>query len=85
MTDIEIGNKTEVGLYIENLVKSDGLTYMQATVQWMDENSIDYSLLNRTVPRAVIDKIRDEALTQNMLRPSLTQQHKATQSLEDFM
>lgn len=83
MTDI--GNKTEVGLYIENLVAREGATYMEATLQWLDENSIDYSMLNRTVPRAIIDKIRDEAIKGNMLRPSVAEGHTPTQSLDDFM
>ncbi|AAX78569.1 late promoter transcriptional regulator [Citrobacter phage IME-CF2] len=81
----EIGNKTEVGLYIENLVASEGATYMEATLQWMDENSIDYSMLNKTVPKAIIDKISDEAIKNNLLRPSVAKDHTTTQTLDDFM
>ncbi|AGJ71457.1 late promoters transcription protein [Escherichia phage Lw1] len=81
----EIGNKTEVGLYIENLVASEGATYMEATLQWMDENSIDYSMLNKTVPKAIIDKISDEAIKNNLLRPSVAKDHATTQTLDDFM
>lgn len=81
----EIGNKTEVGLYIENLVASEGATYMEATLQWMDENSIDYSMLNKTVPKAIIDKISDEALKNNLLRPSVAKSHATTQTLDNFM
>lgn len=81
----EIGNKTEVGLYIENLVASEGATYMEATLQWMDENSIDYSMLNKTVPKAIIDKISDEAIKNNLLRPSVAKDHTTTQTLDNFM
>ncbi|MEG1902764.1 MAG: late promoter transcription accessory protein [Bacteroidales bacterium] len=81
----EIGNKTEVGLYIENLVASEGATYMEATLQWMDENSIDYSMLSKTVPKAIIDKISDEAIKNNLLRPSVAKDHATTQTLDDFM
>lgn len=81
----ELGNKTEVGLFIENLVKSDGLTYMEATLQWLDENNIDVSLIQKVVPRAIIDKISDEAIKGNMLRPSVLRDHAPQNSLEDFM
>ena len=81
----EIGNKTEVGLYIENLVASEGATYMEATLQWMDENSIYYAMLSKTVPKAIIDKISDEAIKNNLLRPSVAKDHATTQTLDDFM
>lgn len=82
---IEVGNKTEVGLFIEDLVSSEGLTYMEASLQWMEENNIEYSMLNKIIPRAIIDKIRDEAIKGNMLRPSMAKEHSAARSLEDFM
>lgn len=80
-----IGNKTEVGLYIENLVASEVATYMEATLQWMDENSIDYAMLNKTVPRAILDKISDEAIKGNMLRPSVALEHSSSTTLDGFM
>lgn len=80
-----IGNKTEVGLYIENLVASEWATYMEATLQWMDENSIDYAMLNKTVPRAILDKISDEAIKGNMLRPSVALEHSSSTTLDGFM
>lgn len=80
-----VGNKTEVGLYIENLVRSENVTYMEATLQWMDENSIEYPMLSKVVPRAIIDKISGEAIENNMLRPSVANSHKTTQTLDGFM
>ncbi|QFR55915.1 late promoter transcription accessory protein [Yersinia phage JC221] len=80
-----IGNKTEVGLYIENLTVSENITYMEATIQWMDENNIEYSMLNKVIPRAIIDKISNEAIDGNMLRPSVALNHKSDSTLEDFM
>lgn len=81
----EIGNKTEVGLFIENLVSSEGLTYMEATIQWMDENNIDYSMLKQAVPRAIIDKISDDAIKNDMLRPSVAAGYNSQHDLDDFM
>jgi len=81
----EIGNKTEVGLFIENLVSSEGLTYMEATIQWMDENNIDYSMLKQAVPRAIIDKISDDAIKNDMLRPSVAAEYNSQHDLDDFM
>lgn len=80
-----IGNKTEVGLYIENLVESESISYMEATLQWMDENNIEYSMLNKTVPNAIVDKISNEAIEGDMLRPSLAKNHKPTNTLDGFM
>lgn len=80
-----IGNKTEVGLYIENMVNSESVTYLEATLQWMDENNIEYSMLNKTVPRAIIDKISNEAIDGDMLRPSVARNHKSSQTLDTFM
>jgi hypothetical protein len=82
---MSIGNKTEVGLYIENLSVAENITYMEATLQWMDENNIEYSMLNKVIPRAIIDKISNEAIDNNMLRPSVAANHKSTQTLDNFM
>ncbi|QPI18002.1 late promoters transcription protein [Pectobacterium phage POP12] len=68
---MEVSNKTEVGLIIEGLVNSENLSYMESTVQWMDENNIEYHMLNKFVPRAIIDKIRAEAIENDMIRPSM--------------
>lgn len=82
---MSIGNKTEVGLYIEDLVYQEDITYMEATLQWMDENSIEYVMLSKVIPRAIIDKISNEAIVGNMLRPSIALNHKSTQTLDGFM
>jgi len=81
----EIGNKTEVGLHIEKIALDGRLTYLEATLQWMEENNIEYGMLNKVVPRAIIDKIKKEAVDGNMLRPSLTKTHTSTFDLESFM
>lgn len=80
-----VGSKTDVGLYIENLVVETKQTYMEATIQWMDENNIEHTMLHKIVPRAIIDKITAEAIDSNMLRPSVAKEHKSTQSLDGFM
>lgn len=66
-------DKTHAGLAIEQILSNDtSLTYLQATIQWMEENSIEPSQYKRYIPQAIVDKIQNEALEGNMLRPSVT-------------
>lgn len=81
----EVGNKTEVGLHIEKIALDERLSYLDATLQWLEENNIDFGMLNKVVPRAIIDKIKIEAIDGNMLRPSITRSHTSTFDLEAFM
>ena len=65
-------DKTHAGLAIEQiLVKDSSLSYLEATVQWMEENSIEPTQFKRYIPQAIIDKIEHEAIGASMLRPSV--------------
>lgn len=69
-------NKQENGFEIEKLVKEHNLTYLEATTQWLEENSIPESQFSRYVPGIIIEKISDEALEENLLRPSMSKTQK---------
>ncbi|WJZ28143.1 late promoter transcriptional regulator [Serratia phage 92A1] len=65
-------DKTHAGLAIEQMLVNDSsLGYLEATVQWMEENSIEPSQFKRYIPQAIIDKIEHEAKSNQMLRPSV--------------
>ncbi|QOI66457.1 late promoter transcription accessory protein [Erwinia phage FBB1] len=74
-------DKQRNGLIIENMVANDQMTYIEATVQWMEENSIPEGNHSRYIPLAIIDKIKNEAIKENLLRPSMAKTQQ-TNSLE---
>ncbi len=76
-------DKQANGFTIESMVTELGIGYLEATTQWLEENSIPEGNFNRYIPPAIIEKIMSEALEENMLRPSFSQTHK-TNSL-DFL
>lgn len=76
-------DKQANGFTIESMVTELGMGYLEATTQWLEENSIPEGNFNRYILPAIIEKIMSEALEENMLRPSFSQTHK-TNSL-DFL
>lgn len=65
-------NKQVIGEQIELWVKSDNLTYLEATAKWLDENSInEFNQCRKYIPQIIIDKIREECIRDNILKPSL--------------
>ena len=76
-------DKQANGFAIESMVTELGMGYLEATTQWLEENSIPEGNFSRYIPPAIIGKIMSEALEENMLRPSFSQTHK-TNSL-DFL
>ena len=76
-------DKQANGFAIESMVTELGMGYLEATTQWLEENSIPEGNISRYIPPAIIEKIMSEALEENMLRPSFSQTHK-TNSL-DFL
>lgn len=76
-------DKQANGFAIEELVNKNDLSYLEATARWLDENSIPEGNHARYVPTVIIDKIRDEAINDKLLRPSMSKTHK-TNSL-DFL
>lgn len=56
---------------INKLVSSEECeTYLSATSKWLEERSIPLTLLMKYIPSTIIEKIKQEAVSENMLRPS---------------
>lgn len=80
----ELTDKTKNGLSVEAMLKADSaLGYLDATIIWMEENSIEPTQFSKYLPMTLIDKIKDEAIKGNMLRPSMSKT-KVTNTL-DFL
>lgn len=69
-------NKQENGFEIESLIKKYGLTYLEATTQWLEENSIPEAQFARYIPGIIIEQISNEAVDENLLRPSMNKLQK---------
>lgn len=69
-------DKQANGFAIEKLVELEGLGYLEATTQWLEENSIPEGNFNRFIPSGIIEKIMSEAVDEHMLRPSFSKTHK---------
>lgn len=61
-------NKTTNGLAIEKLVSEDGLTYLEATTQFIEENSIEYNNYQKYIPATIVDKIKQECIINRTFR-----------------
>lgn len=71
-------DKQQNGFAIEQLVVKEQISYLEATSRWMEENSIPEGNHARFIPALIIDKIKDEAINENMLRPSMAKTEKTT-------
>lgn len=69
-------DKQANGFAIEAIVAEGGLGYLQATSQWLEENSIPEGNFNRFIPSTIIEKIKAEAVNEYMLRPSMSKTQK---------
>ena len=76
-------DKQNNGFAIESLVEEHGMSYLEATTYWMEENSFPETSFAKYVPGNIIEKIMSEAVDENLLRPSFSKQQK-TNSL-DFL
>lgn len=76
-------DKQNNGFAIEALVEEHGMSYLEATTHWMEENSFPETSFAKYVPGNIIEKIMSEAVDDNLLRPSFSKQQK-TNSL-DFL
>lgn len=79
---VNLTDKGANGLEIEQLAQQGG-SYLEAVIQWLEENSIDITQYPKYVPRAIIDKLTQECLDSDMLRPSLRKAF--TKSTLDFL
>lgn len=78
-------DKVENGLSIERAMSEDvNLSYLEATMQWIEENSIDPAQYAKYIPQAMVDKIKHEAIENNWLRPSM-KERTITNTLEDLL
>ena len=69
-------DKQQNGFVIEALVANKGISYLEATTEWLEENSIPESSFNRYIPQGIVEKIMSEAIDDNMLRPSISKTQK---------
>lgn len=76
-------DKQANGFAIEAIVAEGELGYLQATTQWLEENSIPEGNFNRYIPSTIIDKIKSEAVDDHMLRPSMSRTQRT--STLDFL
>lgn len=79
---IEACDKQRVAAEIDEIV-AQGSSYLEATSQWLQENSIPESQVHKYVPQPIIEKITVECIDEGLLRPSLTKVNK--QPTLDFM
>lgn len=69
-------DKQANGFAIEAIVAEGELGYLQATSQWLEENSIPEGNFNRFIPSTIVEKIKAEAVNEYMLRPSISKTQK---------
>lgn len=69
-------DRQENGFLIESMVEEFGMSYLEATTAWLEENSIPETQFAKFIPSGIIEKITSEALDENLLRPSVTRGEK---------
>lgn len=69
-------DKQQNAFLIESVVANFKMTYLEATTAFLEENSIPESQFGRYIPQGIIDKIKNEALDNKMLRPSVARTEK---------
>lgn len=84
-TENNLLNKVANGLAIESIMSNDSsLSYLESTMQWIEENSIDPAQFGKYIPQAMVDKIKHEAIENDWLRPSM-KTLTITNTLEDML
>lgn len=69
-------DKQQNGFTIEAIVAQGEMGYLEATTSFLEENSIPEGQFNRYIPAGIIDKIRNEAIDDKLLRPSVARTQK---------
>lgn len=72
-------DKQDNGLFIEQMVNEQNMTYLQATTHWLEENSINFNQYAKYIPDAIIEKLTQESLANNEFRPSFARTHKPSE------
>lgn len=69
-------DKQQNAFLIESVVANFGYSYLEATTAFLEENSIPETQFARYIPQGIIDKIKNEALDDKLLRPSMSRTEK---------
>lgn len=75
---VKATNKTTNGLAIEKMVLEEGMTYLEATTQFVEENSIEYSQYSKYIPISIIDKIKQECIVNRTFRKGVVEEPSNT-------
>lgn len=69
-------DRQENGFIIEKMVEEFGMSYLEATTAFLEENSIPETQFAKFIPSGIIEKIQSEAIDKNLLRPSVVRCEK---------
>lgn len=69
-------DKQQNAFTIEAIVAQGEMGYLEATTAFLEENSIPEGQFARYIPAGIIDKIKNEAIDEKMLRPSMSRTEK---------
>ena len=69
-------DRQENGFIIEKMVEEFGMSYLEATTAFLEENSIPETQFAKFIPSGIIEKIQSEAIDENLLRPSVVRCEK---------
>ena len=61
-------NSKEFSLKIESIVKDKRITYMDAVIDYCNNNDIDLSTVNPMINKSLKEKIKHEAVNLKMLK-----------------
>ena len=65
-------NSKKFGLIIEEIVKTEKISYMDAVIKYCDENEIDTSTVGNLINKSLKEKIQIEAENLNLIHKSST-------------
>jgi len=61
-------NSKEFSLKIESIVKDKRITYMDAVIDYCNNNDIDLSTVNPMINKSLKEKIKSEAINLKMIK-----------------
>lgn len=67
----DYADKQRNGMIIEKMVAEGSVTYLEATIDWLESNGLSESSFAKYIPTPIVDKITIEVQEYNLLRPSL--------------
>lgn len=82
--NLDAENITNNGNIIEEFVWMEDVTYLEATTRFLEENDININDMSKYVPSIIIDKIKDECIKNNMVRPSIVEEYNSITTI-DFL